>query len=193
MRRATYFAVVFAAVALRGAATDDPAPAPYESKAAYEIYAAVLRLHQTDRPFVVSDTTVPIMQCLQKTGDGGVDAAIEHYKAANEKRWKLKAQDPFTSDLLRSREQIDALKTPDKDGGFAYQVDPAILYLSAVGFNSNGTIAFAEADYVCGGLCGHGSPHIFRKLKGRWERYIPEPKQNPDGTFTFASYCSWAH
>jgi hypothetical protein len=188
--KATYFAVVLAA-ALRGAASDDPAPTPYEPKAAYEVYQAALK-NQGHSPFLVADTTRPISQCLDLTEDQAVDQAIENYKVVNQKQWRLKSDAPFGK-LLRTSHEIERLKPAGANNKlfWSYAGHVYVLYLSAVGFDRKGTTAFMELIYTCGGQCGGGSPVILRKQGNQWKQYIPQPPPNPDGTSRFASSCLW--
>jgi hypothetical protein len=48
------------------------------------------------------------------------------------------------------------------------------VILSAVGFNSEKTIALVYVDYRCGGLCGSSRYYILEKRDGRWVRSTPK-------------------
>jgi len=40
--------------------------------------------------------------------------------------------------------------------------------MSAVGFNSDKTLALLYAGHSCGGLCGGGTYHLLKKADGKW-------------------------
>jgi hypothetical protein len=42
------------------------------------------------------------------------------------------------------------------------------VYVSNVGFNSDRTLALMYAGHSCGGLCGGGAYHFFKKVDGKW-------------------------
>jgi len=42
------------------------------------------------------------------------------------------------------------------------------VFMSAVGFNADHTLALMYAGHACGGLCGGGAYHFLKKVDGRW-------------------------
>ena len=50
----------------------------------------------------------------------------------------------------------------------AYRDSAGFVYLSAVGFNADKTVAVVSIGHWCGGLCGEGQYHVLQKKDGRW-------------------------
>lgn len=169
----------------------------YEDGEVYSVYSAVLAMEKTKSDLVIGDTTVSFNSCLASRSDALVDAAIEDYRKANQSRWRLgyhfETKRPYK---LMSKKEADELLEPDKKTG-AWHLSPfnGIHHFSAVGFNADRTIAFVEMDVDCGRLCGHGSPFILQKQKGKWIRYFRPAIENPDGTITIpeATICGWSY
>jgi len=192
----------FLAVALTSQTMKDAPLKPYDVPEAYEVYAAALALDHVegdeDRELLILNTTAPSNQCLDTHGDKAVASAIEDYKKANSVKWLLERRLRLARTYkLISAEEIDALKIPDRNGGFFWHFPENIRIrsLSAVGFNNDKTLAFVEMDFECGGLCGHGRSFILQKQKGKWIEYSPPPIENPDGSWTFqgTGSCGWGY
>jgi len=146
---------------------------------------------------LIGDTTVSFNECLDSRSDELVDAAITDYKKINQSQWRLAhhfaAKQAYK---LLSPDEANALLERDKRTG-DWPLSPynGIHRFSAVGFSADKTIAFVEMDVACGGLCGHGSPFILQKKKGRWIQYSPPATENPDGTISIrgSSICGWVY
>jgi hypothetical protein len=168
---------------------------PYEDSEAYNVYAAVLALKRAKGEVLIADTTVAFNDCMETRSDEPVDAAIENYKKINQVRWRLGYHFESTGLYkLLTAEEAKALLPPHKSTGeWPLSPEHGIHRFSAVGFNSDKTIAFVETDVICGTLCGHGSPYILQKKKGKWVEYSPPTTENPDGTITMhsQSICGW--
>jgi hypothetical protein len=168
--------------------TNQQEPKPYDVDEGYEAFSAALALEKPKGELLlIGDTTVPFNSCMEPRSDKLVDSAIDDYKKTNEKQWilqrRFKLDRPYE---LLSKEQW---KTRTAQRG----PSTGVYYLSAVGFSADKTIAFVELDFVCGGLCGHGSPYILQKKGGKWAQYEPSWTQNSDGTMQGPVLCSWYH
>ena len=49
----------------------------------------------------------------------------------------------------------------------------ALLFVSAVGFNLDKTVAIVAAESDCGPLCGSGGMSFLRKVDGAWHEFKP--------------------
>jgi hypothetical protein len=201
------FGLLFMAIAVSAQPGPESVPKPYDVQEAYEVYAAALTLDHAKGELLIGDTTLPIKNCLDPRSDKLVDAAIADYKEANESIWQLQRNFKLKSAYkLLSSSEIKDLQKPDPKGfNWTLSHGTGIRHFSAVGFNSEKTIAFVEMDFVCGGLCGHGQPYVLQKRNGRWQEYRQDMalhktdcKENKDGTSTctvdgplFTTYCYW--
>jgi len=169
-------------------------PKPYDIQEAYDVYAAALAMDDVKGKLLIADTTVPFNECLDPRSDKLADAAIDDYKETNKARWRLLPKFGLKRNYqLLSSEDIKRLQRSDPKGGFFWYFPPGVklIHFSAVGFNADRTIAFVEMDVQCGGLCGHGSPFLLQKRKGKWGEYSPPWVENPDGTIQGITSCSW--
>ena len=102
---------------------------------------------------------------------------IDSYRKANKIRSVLqqKFNFPFEYELVPS-ETIDGFFKSKGPGGWAgfYKRFPnsgGYVEMSAVGFNSDKTLALMYAGHSCGGLCGGGAYHFFKKVDGKWKEF----------------------
>ncbi len=192
-----FFVMFFVPLLLCSQSTDHAEIKPCDEGEVYNVYSAVLEKEKTKSGIVIGDTTVPFNSCLDSRSDKLVDSAIEDYKKMNKDRWNLgyhfESNRPYK---LISRKEADELLQPNKRTG-AWRLSPSngIHHFSAVGFSADKSVAFVEMDVVCGGLCGHGSPFILQKKKGKWVQYSPglPATENSDGIWTSRTItiCSW--
>ena len=155
-------------------------PTQYEEVEAYEVYSAII---PSEWPWRVANAKQLVIQaatrdydmCLrpEKEYEDLVGPAISEYVRLNEKPWLLernfRIEKPYvliTSDELTTTfdQGIEGWKKfyeqhPDSGGW---------IELSAVGFNSDKTIAVVYMGHSCGGLCGGGSFHVLQKKDGQW-------------------------
>jgi hypothetical protein len=198
--------LLFMAIVVSAQPAPESAAKPYDVPEAYEVYAATLALDHAKGELLISDTTLPIANCLDPRSDKLVDAAISDYKKANESIWQLQKKFKLKSAYkLLSSKEIKELQKPDPKGfNWTLIHGTGIRRFSAVGFNLDKTVAFVEMDVICGGLCGHGQPYVLQKRNGRWQEYhqdiqldMTDCKKGKDGTSEckmmgpiFTS-CSW--
>lgn len=64
----------------------------------------------------------------------------------------------------------DLIPIGTKDEPFEQRFPGAngVISFSHVGFDGGFDEAIVSASFVCGGLCGHGSGYVLKKLRGRW-------------------------
>ena len=99
---------------------------------------------------------------------------INAYRDANKSMSVLqrKFSLPFEYELVPS-DVIDGFFKTKGPGGWAdfYKRFPGsggYVEMSAVGFNSDKTLALLYAGHSCGGLCGGGAYHLLKKVDGKW-------------------------
>jgi len=169
----------------------DKALKPYEDAEAYEVYSAIIPTGwlwqaQKAKSLVISSETKGYQMCLRPEVDSEniIGQAISEYVKLNEKTWLLQQQlnveKPYrfiTSDDLKSVfEHGDWEKF-----GKQYPDSGGWIELSAVGFNTDKTVAVVYMGHHCGMLCGGGGFHVLQKKDGKWEPL----KWN-------GTSCSWA-
>ena len=147
-------------------------PNLYDVPEAYEVYATLLpsewpwRVAHAKKLMIRSETvplTVPYTNCLHADDkrDKDVDLAVANYLELNKEAWLLVRA--FQIDLpyeLTSKD--DLLLRQDRDTG-------GLIEVSAVGFNSDKTVAVVYMGHHCGLLCGGGGYHVLLKRHGRWQ------------------------
>lgn len=167
---------------------------PYEVTDAYSVYSAVLAQEKTTGRILINETTVPFNECLEPSFNKQVNSAIQDYKRANQSIFALQHKFNLKRDYqLLSANERKRLRQNGSPNIFGWTLPEAksIYSFSAVGFSPDKTIAFLEMDVVCGGMCGHGSPLVLQKRKGRWMEFRVPPKQNSDRRYQFTASCSW--
>jgi hypothetical protein len=164
-------------------------PQIYNDSAAYEVYSAVLSLpfggnlpkskiliirQDTLRNFgayIDSDPGTTI--CLRPDDEYKpiVGPAIDEFVRMNKTKWRLQNKfDLKTPYKLVSSEAVLELIKKDGWQGFysAYPDSGAFIDLSAVGFNTDKTIAVVSKGGWCGELCGEGGYYVMQKKLGKW-------------------------
>jgi hypothetical protein len=185
MKRILIMVFVLVGFALAGRGQTLP---KVEDLDAYAVYAVVFSPEPDEKPakprrIVIRAGTsdYPRMtdepdECLKPdaANEAKLRPLIDNYRDANKKASVLqrKFSFPFEYDLVPS-EVVDGFFKSKGPGGWAdfYKRFPnsgGYVEMSAVGFNSDKTLALLYAGHSCGGLCGGGSYHLLRKLDGKW-------------------------
>lgn len=156
----------------------DETPAPYTVADAYEVYSTILPSEWPMRVshakmLVILNVTKSYKMCLTPEVDWQeiVGSAISDYVELNKKTWLL--QERFSLEVPYQTATADVLKLIQEQGGWEvfYQQYPhsaGWIELSAVGFNSDKTVAVVYMGHHCGGLCGGGGFHDLQKKDGVW-------------------------
>ena len=145
---------------------------PYDIAEAYEVYSAIIPTVAPDREthmwFIRIDTVTngagssrPVdparAEGEQSRGQRLVDTGLDDYFKMNARTWLL--QRNFT---LPNPYKLVASDAPDSKEGF--------IELSAVGFNTDKTVAVVYMGHQCGGPpCGGGKSFVLQKHNGKWE------------------------
>jgi hypothetical protein len=195
------FAVVLTAVVAVSPMRSDTdqlrkSPGPYEDPDAYEVYSAALSRNgqwQDSKSLLILQNIPPKewpiglpQDALQ--GDAEFtkrfDGIFKSFEQANREPSLLQYHFAFPKPYqIVSASELDAVfhrPAPNaiRDGweGFrqTFPDSGGYVILSAVGFNSEKTIALVYVDYRCGGLCGSSRYYILEKRDGRWVRSTPK-------------------
>jgi len=153
-------------------------PQPYEDAEAYEVYSAVLPSEwiwsvQKAKTLAFHVETRAYGMCLRPEGEFQeiMGQAISEYIKLSQKTWLLQRhfniEKPYV--LITS----DELKRAFEDGGWEkfYKRHPnsgGWIELSAVGFNTDKTVAVVYVGHSCGLLCGGGGFHVLQKKDAKW-------------------------
>jgi hypothetical protein len=105
------------------------------------------------------------------------DPVIAAYRDANKKEWLL--QPTFARTIpyeLVPWVSIKEIFEKNDRGGWKdfykqYPYSNGYIYLSAVGFSTDKTIAIVNYGFACGGLCGGSTYHFFRRNNGTWVEF----------------------
>jgi hypothetical protein len=150
----------------------------YEDADAYEVYSAILPLDWTwgvakAKTLVIRMQTNGYEMCVSLRAESkeALREAISEYVKLNEKPWLLQRR--FSIEKPYDLISYDELKSLVKQGGWEnfYKQHPhsgGWIELSAVGFNTDKTVAVVYMGHHCGGLCGGGGFHILQKRDGKW-------------------------
>jgi hypothetical protein len=151
---------------------------PYEDADAYEVYSAILPSDWTwgvakAKMLVIRMQTNGYEMCLRPEAESkeALREAISEYVKLNEKPWLLQTR--FSIEKPYDLISFNELKSLVKQGGWEnfYKRHPnsgGWIELSAVGFNTDKTVAVVYMGHHCGGLCGGGSFHVLQKREGKW-------------------------
>lgn len=140
---------------------------PTEDPESYEVYSVILNSFskQHAKSMVIRAETKGEEMCLQpeKESKKLIGDAITNYVRLNGKTWPLQErfniEQPYK--LMKNAEVEKAI-----EGKPIFEF--YLIELSAVGFNSEKTIAVVYMGYICGGLCGAGGFHVLQKKDGIW-------------------------
>jgi hypothetical protein len=169
-------------------------PVPYEDPEAYEAYSAILTMGsgwQDSKSLVILQDIPPKdwpigspRGALQ--GDAEFtkqfDGIFKSFEEANipPLLWQYHFAIAKPYQIVSAAELETAFRQAavHHDGweGFrqTFPDSSGYLILSAVGFNSEKTIALIYVDYRCGGLCGSSRYYILEKRDGHWVRSTPK-------------------
>ena len=146
---------------------------PYEDADAYEVYSAILPLDAKGKTLVIRMQTNGYEMCVSLSAESkeALREAISEYVKLNEKPWLLKRR--FSIEKPYDLISYNELKSSVKQGGWEnfYKQHPhsgGWIELSAVGFNTDKTVAVVYMGHHCGGLCGSGSFQVLQKRDGKW-------------------------
>jgi hypothetical protein len=158
-------------------------PKPYEDPEAYEVYSAILAAPQSGKSnsdlAVMSQRTLPFENCYKPDDQWRelLAPVVEDYINVNQTRWDLVDNRISFPHTLVSADQMNAIfsKGPNQGWKRFHRKYPhkALLYVSAVGFNANRTVAMVATESDCGPLCGSGGLSFLRKVDGRWQEFEP--------------------
>src|SRR5262245_13674610 len=154
-------------------------PKPYDDGEAYEIYSTLLpsgwpwRVANAKR-LVISNESGGHKMCLPKAEpkwEKIIGEAISEYVKLNQHPWLLqrqfKIEKPY--DLVTPNEFKAALGQGNWDNFYRHYPDSGgLIHFSAVGFNTDKTVAVVYMSHSCGLRCGHGEYHFLQKIDGKW-------------------------
>ena len=152
-------------------------PKPYEDAEAYEVYSAIIPTGwlwqvQKAKSLVIRSETKGYKMCLRPEAESEkiIAQAISEYVMLNEKTWLLQRQ--FSIEKPYELIAYDGLKPALQLGGWKsfhdlHSNSGGWIGLSAVGFNTDKTIAVVYMEHTVGGG-GGGGFHVLRKKDGKW-------------------------
>jgi hypothetical protein len=155
-------------------------PSDYNEAEAYEVYAAVLPSEWPIRDthakrVVIRRETKAFQMCLKPDIEiqPKVEPAIADYVRLNEREWLLQPRISLDRpyEFFGAR-KFEALMRGAGMGDDYYRLYPdsgGLIELSAVGFNSDKTVAVVYIGHGCGPLCGGGTFHVLEKIDGKWK------------------------
>ena len=156
-------------------------PETYRVTEAYDIYATLLPQQwpvtaaHTKKMIILAETGT-VEMCLKPEGESIplVGPAIANFLEVNKKSWLLEKAIPM--DLAYEfvfRKQLDAIFADGPAGWKSfyekYPDSGGYNEVSAVGFNTDKTVAVVYVGHSCGGLCGGGSFHVMQKKNDKWQ------------------------
>lgn len=179
----------------------------YKDADAYEVYSAILSFPDSTessklKNFVIrretlknfgalidSETISQTRTCLRPDADSAkiIGTAIDDYIKVNQTKWllqeKLRLEIPYK--LVDSKTIISIInplteKENWKEFHKQYPNSGGFIDLSAVGFNTDKSVAVVSKGVWCGRLCGEGDYYILQKKDGNW---IPLEWKG--------EYCNW--
>jgi len=162
----------------QGATSNSGQAIPYEVREAYEVYSAILPSEwpvrvQHARSLIIQTETQSYQMCLQpeKEWQEKIGPAISDFVKLNAKplllQRRIDSDTPY--ELMAAADLRSKMQTAGWEG--FYQLYPnsgGWIELSAVGFNTDKTVAVVYMGHHCGGLCGGGGFHVLEKKDGKW-------------------------
>jgi hypothetical protein len=156
---------------------------PYEDPEAYQVYAALLATPESNKHAgelaVMARRTLVFENCYEPDEKWRklLIPAVENYKEINRSPWDLvDSRIQFVHKLI-SADDMHALfsKGPKRGWKSFHRKYPhrALLFVSAVGFNPDKTVAVVATESDCGALCGSAGMSFLRKVDGVWEEFHP--------------------
>jgi hypothetical protein len=163
----------------QGTPTSQANPSPaYEDAEAYEVYNAILPIEWPvtaahAKRLVISIETTGYKMCLRpgKGSEEIFEPAIDEYVKLNANHLRL--QPKFNLNLPYKLVTADDIKAAFGQAGWngfykQYPDSGGWIDLSAVGFNTDKTVAVVYVGHYCGELCGSGHFHVLQKKEGKW-------------------------
>jgi hypothetical protein len=163
-----------------------------EDPDAYAIYSIIFTPDADEKPakprrLIIQDKTVDYPnysdderdQCLAPTpeNEATLRPLINAYREANKTPSLLQRLFTLPNEYeIVPSDTIEAFFKSKAGGNWAafYKRFPkpgGYVFMSAVGFNADRTMALAYAGHACGGLCGGGAYHFFKKVDGKWKEF----------------------
>jgi hypothetical protein len=162
------------------ASAQDPSlPKPYESTDAYQIYSLLLPQEES---YGFAKSTLIIQQetashaavngaCLSSEVASRFKGAISDYQRLQKTKWLLQRQfnieKPY--EIVNSDTIVLVLKSEWDAYYDRYPRSGGYIFMSAVGFNKNKTLAIVYTGSICGGLCGRAQFHLLEKVRDHWK------------------------
>jgi hypothetical protein len=164
-------------------AQDSSAAQPYEVDDAYQIYSLLLPQEESygfaKGTLIIQEETASNAAvsgaCLSSEVANRFKDAIYDYKRSQAKKWLLKRQFQIEKpyEIVNKESMTLLFKGHGLDGWDAYYDhyprSGGYVFMSAVGFNKNKTLAIVYTGSICGGLCGRAQFHLVEKLQGHWK------------------------
>ena len=173
-----YVAFLLGALMFSANTAQPDASKPYEDPEAYAVYSALLSPN-SDKQAVMAQRTLVFENCYQPDDKWREELGpvVENYKKINQDRWDLvDANIRFPHKLISAEEMRMFFSKGAKAGWKKFNrkyPDKALLLVSAVGFNSDKTVAMVATESDCGPLCGSGGMSFLRKVDGVWRKFYP--------------------
>lgn len=167
-------------------AQDSSAAQAYEVADAYQIYSQLIPYQESygfaKGTLIIQEQTVTNADvagaCLSPEVARQFKSAISDYRRSQRKRWLLKRlfqiEKPYE---IVNEQTLGLLRGHGPEPWHAYYEhyprSGGWIFMSAVGFNRNKTLAIVYIGSICGGLCGQAQFHLLEKVKGQWKE-LPE-------------------
>jgi hypothetical protein len=166
----------------------------YEDEEAYKVYASIL---PSTTPLILRGGTATHDFCLvplDNQAESVLRPAIKDYLGLNSRGWLLQSKLSFPQryTLIPEKElaaifQKGTSGIPSRNAWKEFQqrypTYQGWIEVSAVGFNSDKTIAIVYLGYHCGEQCEGGEFKALEKKEGRWQLFTGRGRWN---------HCVWA-
>ena len=190
--RTLFLGLIVSVFGVVTAISQEPSAAqPYESPDAYKIYSLLLP-HEESYGFAnggliiqqETEAEYPPVEgaCLSSDVAKRFKDAISDYRRVRETTWLLQRRFEIEKPYeIVTRDRIALVLKSERDLNIErYPSSGGYIFMSAVGFNKNKTLAIVFAGSRCGGLCGSARFHFLQKVGEKW-------KEVPVGTCVTAS------
>jgi hypothetical protein len=159
---------------------EPPAPQLYESPDAYKIYSLLLP-HEESYGFAnggliiqqETESEYPPVEgaCLSSDVAKRFKDAISDYRRVRETTWLLQRQFEIEKPYeIVTKDRIALVLKSKRDPTIErYPSSGGYIFMSAVGFNKNKTLAIVFTGSMCGGFCGSARFHFLQKVGEKWK------------------------
>ena len=160
-------------------AQDSSLATPSESPDAYQIYSLLLPQEES---YGFAKSTLIIQQettsnaavegaCLSTDVTNRFKGAIADFRRAQKTKWLLQRRFDINRPYeIVSSDTIALVLKSDWDAYYdRYPKSGGYIFMSAVGFNKNKTLAIVYTGSICGGLCGRALFHLLEKVRDHWK------------------------